>query len=470
MKTSRDSKNQVLPIKATLTHILVSQGKEALSGPDDQLSVSQRESPTEHSIVNDLGDRVFNNNNLELLKATKKRGNPQRHREPKISLQADIEAVVSPEPYKRFLDSNPATKKSANVNLERKKTLFDESRSHGDSEKCYDKQIMAFERSVPSHEADLRDYTFGRERGSVTQHRRSIPQEDSSQENLMNEDQLCTADNEVDFKELYSLAQLQIKKIQNRLAQTESKFSSLQVEYDILNNSFDTASLQLERLQAENSELREKLSKIVSTNEHMPSTSENENVYRWRTLFQKAVSKLAEERQSRVKAENEKKRVLKELEVFEEDIMKRFVVLRNQAKARVKEMKAWTSQMEQIRELLEMLPPKTGNTAWPQVEKGNSSDKQQRDADMKANKHGKVCAADNTNSTEVESAKSTQAELNTLKKAEKELASEHEAEERLLEQWRVDAQRLTASLQHLLQPTQKLDRPEKLKRKESLNR
>jgi hypothetical protein len=165
LKTSRDSKNQVLPIKATLTHILVSQGKEALSGPDDQLSVSQRESPTEHSIVNDLGDRVFNNNNLELLKATKKRGNPQRHREPKISLQADIEAVVSPEPYKRFLDSNPATKKSANVNLERKKTLFDESRSHGDSEKCYDKQIMAFERSVPSHEADLRDYTFGRERG-----------------------------------------------------------------------------------------------------------------------------------------------------------------------------------------------------------------------------------------------------------------------------------------------------------------
>lgn len=254
-----------------------------------------------------------------------------------------------------------------------------------------------------------------------------------------------------------------------------------QVEYDILSSSLESASQEVDRLQAENLELREKLSRLMSTKDHTAITNENENVVRWRTLFQKAVSKLAEERKSRVKAENEKKKALKELEIFEEDIMKRFIILRNQAKTRIKEMKAWTNTMEEVKEFLDALPPKFkkghsgSNEKHKLPQKEAFLDRKQDEVDQQESKSVPLT---NSKARELQLAvndEPVQVTSNALKQVEKELASEHKMEEKLLEQWRVDTQGLLENFHGLqggvlLQPVAKSDRPEKLKKTETVYR
>ncbi|GJQ09436.1 hypothetical protein GpartN1_g1227.t1 [Galdieria partita] len=437
-------------------------------------TVNQRESFTENNATHDFSKGSFAKETVRVAEQGRGERNSRKNCEPENPFDVEVNKLASPEPYKRLLDSNPATKRSANVKLHKRNVILEDSASQDALEHSIDKRKSVY--SASSNEAILQGQQLTEEKTSLLQLLGNGTEEHYSQEGLLRECKHFTKDSEVDFEELYSSIQLQLKKTQTRLAQTESTLSSLQVEYDILNNSFESASQEVEGLQIENSELRAKLSKLMSTKDNGPSVTDSENVYRWRTLFQKAVTKLAEERQLKVKAENEKKRALRELEIFEEDIMKRFIVLRNQAKNRVKEMKAWTNQMEQIKELLETVPPKlriahTNSNEIPKSINKAPGDRQHTDINRNENQSVNCNNADATNSRRVETAETVQVDASALNRAEKELASEHETEKKLLEHWRADAQKLIENFQlfqeeNLLQPASKPERLEKLKKGE----
>ncbi|EME32264.1 uncharacterized protein Gasu_06730 [Galdieria sulphuraria] len=441
------------------------------------LSVYQQESLTDNNATYDVSKGSVTDKTAGMPNLNRGERKSRKQYEAEHPFYAEVNEVTSPEPYKRFLDSNPATKRSANVKLHRNVALEGSASPEG-IEYSTNKQFCTHEYSAPSNEAILQGQPVTEEKKSLRQLRGNGTEEHfGRRESFLGECNQRTKESDVDFEELLTSMQLQLKKTQTRLAQTESTLSSLQVEYDILSNSFESASQEVERLQAENSELREKFSKLISTKDNIPSVTESENVYRWRTLFQKAVKKLAEERQSRVQAETEKKRALKELEIFEEDIMKRFIALRDQAKSRVKEMKAWTNQMEQIRELLETLPPKL-RTAHPcsnekpkLLHSQATGYREHLNGNNKESKPAKYYNSNTAKSRDVGNTETDHVEGSTLNRVEEELASGHETEGRLLEHWRADAQRLIENFQlfqeeNLLQLTSQSERPERLKKRE----